>query len=42
MSVAKPRRVLLLVVALSVVVATCKAIYITIDPSVFAAAPDPR
>lgn len=25
-----------------VVVATCKAIYITIDPSVFAAAPDPR
>lgn len=24
------------------VVATCKAIYITIDPSVFAAAPDPR
>jgi acyl-coenzyme A thioesterase PaaI-like protein len=25
-----------------VVVATCKATYITIDPSVFAAAPDPR
>jgi acyl-coenzyme A thioesterase PaaI-like protein len=24
------------------VVATCKAIYITIDPSIFAAAPDPR
>ena len=24
------------------VVATCKAIYITVDPSVFAQAPDPR
>ena len=25
-----------------VVVATCKAIYITVDPSIFAGAPDPR
>jgi acyl-coenzyme A thioesterase PaaI-like protein len=29
-------------VAGDVVVATCKAIYITVDPSIFAGAPDPR
>jgi len=28
--------------AADVVIATCKAIYITVDPSIFAGAPDPR